>query len=73
MVSEPDSSILISNPGIYSLQFNDCPYLSTEFIVNFHEFSLFMVILNSTDSYLYRGQSNIIIIITDIYVHWWVN
>ena len=39
---ESDSSIVITNPGEYSLHLNGCPYLSDNFIVNFYEFPLLM-------------------------------
>ncbi|MDG2164781.1 MAG: gliding motility-associated C-terminal domain-containing protein, partial [Flavobacteriales bacterium] len=39
---ESDSSIVITNPGEYSLHLNGCPYLSDNFFVNFYEFPLLM-------------------------------
>ena len=72
MVSEPDSSILISNPGIYSLHFNDCPYLSTEFIVNFYEFSLFMSDSElDTNSLICIEDNPILVSSYDNYRHIW--
>ena len=72
LISEPDSSILISNPGIYSLNFNDCPYLSIEFMVNFYEFSLFMSDseLNS-DSLICIEDNPILVSSYDNFRHIW--
>ena len=39
---QPDSSIIITSPGEYSLHLNGCPYLSDNFYVNFYEYSLLM-------------------------------
>jgi gliding motility-associated-like protein len=39
---ESDSSIVITNPGEYSLHLNGCPYLSDNFFINFYEYPLLM-------------------------------
>ena len=69
---EQDSSILISNPGIYSLQFNDCPYLSSEFIVNFYESSIFLSDSEiNTDSLICIEDNPILVSSYDDYSHIW--
>ena len=37
-----DSNIIITSPGVYSLDLNGCPYLSDDFVVNFYEYPLLM-------------------------------
>ena len=71
---ESDSSILITNPGEYSLHLNGCPYLSDNFFVNFYEYPLLMSDSElNVDSVIYICLEDEPVIVTpfDDFTHTW--